>query len=466
MAGIGFALRRLSRQDNLIGRAASIGHAAVVAAGPWIFTILSLGLITLATEQVAGLTTLETFRAAVIYAFCVSLVTTAPIVMVTTRLVADALYQRRFESIAGVYVGALSAAAIPAAVVVALLYAGLLRLPLDLGVAAASCCLIVALIWVSLALAGTVRDYAGVTLAFVVGLLIAVLGAVAAAILDLKAVGLLWGFNTGLAITLFWLMSRVLVTFPHDVPDPIAGLRDLVRAVRRYWVIALGALAANAAIWIDKFIMWLSPIGETVEGGFIHAPLYDSAMFVACLTIIPALSFFVVHLETDFFESYQRYYADVRQHATLRRIEDSRRNLTEVTLGALFHIIMIQVGLCAVVVLMAPVIVELLNLQFRQISILRFGTLSALFQFIFLACSAVLLFLDRRWSYLVLQVLFLVLNGALTWVTMKLGWRFHGLGFFIAALISSLAAFVWMERSLNNLNYLTFIGNNPSVAER
>jgi uncharacterized membrane protein len=233
--------------------------------------------------------------------------------------------------------------------------------------------------------------------------------------------------------------------------------------MRRYWVIAFGALAANSAIWADKWMMWLSPIGETVEGGFVHAPLYDSAMFIACLVIIPSLSLFVVHLETDFFQFYQRYFSTIRRHGALRRIEEDRRALTEVTLSALFHIILIQVGLCAAVTLTAPLIAEALNLQFRQISILRFGTMGTLFQFIFLACSAVLLFLDRRWAFLVLQIVFLALTVVLTWISIQMGWRYHGLGFLAAALISSICAFVVMERSLANLNFLTFIGNNPSV---
>jgi polysaccharide biosynthesis protein PelG len=463
MAGIGFALRRLSSEENLLSRAASMGHAAVIAAGPWLFTIISLGLITITTEPVAGLQTLETFRCAVIYAFAISLVVTSPVAIVTTRLVADGLYQRKFESIAGVYIGSLSAATLPVILAVVVIYAGILKVPLPLGVAGGACCLIVALIWISLALAGTVHDYVGVTVSFIVGLLVAVAGAVGAAVLDMGAVGLIWGFNTGLAVTLFCLMARVLTTFPHDVRDPISGVRDLWLAIKRYKVIALGALAANAAIWVDKWVMWASDIGETVQGGFVHAPLYDSAMFVACLVIIPALSLFIVHLETDFFESYQRYFGNVRQHATLRRIEESRKSLVEVALGSLFHIVLIQAALCAVVVLMAPVIADTLNLQYRQISILRFGALSALFQFLFLSCSAILLFFDQRMRYLGLQLLFLVLNAGLTYGSIKLGWRFHGMGFFLATLISSLVAYAVMERTLANLNYLTFIGNNPSV---
>ena len=74
MAGIGFQLRKLSRQDTLSSVVAAVGHAAVIAAGPWLFTIMSLAAITLSTERVAGLETLAAFRIVIIYAFAISLV--------------------------------------------------------------------------------------------------------------------------------------------------------------------------------------------------------------------------------------------------------------------------------------------------------------------------------------------------------------------------------------------------------
>ena len=47
MAGIGFELRKLSRQETLSSVVAAAGHAAVIAAGPWLFTIFALATITL-----------------------------------------------------------------------------------------------------------------------------------------------------------------------------------------------------------------------------------------------------------------------------------------------------------------------------------------------------------------------------------------------------------------------------------
>jgi uncharacterized membrane protein len=110
MAGIGFALRDLSRQESLTAVARASAHAAVIAAGPWLFTILSLVAITAAAEQLAGYQTLATFRAVIIYAFATSLVLAAPVTIVATRLVADELWKRRIERVRPLLSAALVAA--------------------------------------------------------------------------------------------------------------------------------------------------------------------------------------------------------------------------------------------------------------------------------------------------------------------------------------------------------------------
>jgi uncharacterized membrane protein len=40
MAGVGFSLTRLSKENNLLTPLASMGHSAVIAAGPWLFTVI------------------------------------------------------------------------------------------------------------------------------------------------------------------------------------------------------------------------------------------------------------------------------------------------------------------------------------------------------------------------------------------------------------------------------------------
>lgn len=192
MAGIGFELRQLSRQQSLAGLVGALGHAAVIAAGPWLFTIVSLAAITLFTEQVAGLAILSTFRAIIIYAFAVSLVLTAPVTIVATRLVADALWLKKPERVRPLLFGAyvVSICVVSAGVAGLTLY---FRMPPVLGAALLAASLTVALIWVALSFCGAVRDYQGVTIAFALGLFTSVLLGIASGVSGLGSAWIAWG---------------------------------------------------------------------------------------------------------------------------------------------------------------------------------------------------------------------------------------------------------------------------------
>jgi polysaccharide biosynthesis protein PelG len=462
MAGIGFELRKLSRQESLSSVIAAGGHAAIIAAGPWLFTIAALATISLTVERFVGLDELANFRAVIIYAFATSLVITAPVTMVATRLVADALWSKQPERVRPLLFAAfaLSIVLVGIGVIGLSLY---FRLAFDLVLAFAASTMTVALIWVALGFCGAVRDYNAVTNAFLLGLFIALLASIIAAAGGLGASGMVHGFTIGLMVTFLGLTSRIMATFPQAVSDFRSGIDALLGGFRSYRTLALGAAAGTAAVWIDKWVFWFSPVGESVGAGLVHAPLYDSAMFISSLVIIPSLASFVAKLETDFFERYQRYYGSIKSHGTLVQIEDARRRLSAHTLDTLVLITIAQVGLCAVLIMTAPMLVQALNLQFRQIAILRFGALAAVFHFIFIAATSFLLFFDRRWLYLALQVLFLMLNLTLSIITVSLGQDYYGVGYFIACLVSSFLAYMMAVATFENLNFLTFIGNNPSI---
>jgi polysaccharide biosynthesis protein PelG len=462
MAGIGFELRRLNQEDTLSSAFASAGHAAVIAAGPWLFTIFALAAITLATDQIAGLAALSNFRAIVIYAFALSLIFSAPATIVATRLVGDALWLKQPERVRPLLLGAYVVTLAPVSIGLTVLLL-LIRPTFSVGLVVCAGTLTVSLIWIALAFCGAVRDYKGVTLSFIIGLGVSLFSSVTIAILGLSAVGMAWGFIGGLSVTLFGLTSRVLVTFPHPLLRPQDGIAAVANGLTRYAPFVVGALAGTAGVWIDKFVFWVSAQGEQLSSGLLHAPLYDSTMFIASLGIIPSLSSFVMNLETGFFERYQRYYGTISSNGTLRQIEDARKRLARYTLDSLALITISQAALTAIIVLIAPIIINSLGLQYRQIAILRYGTLGAVFQFVFISATSILLFFDRRYLYVLLQVVFLCLNGGLTLLSLHLGEDYFGIGYFVASLISAAIAYRLAERTFHSLNYLTFIGNNPSV---
>ena len=462
MAGIGFQLRRLARQDTISSMLAAAGHAAVIAAGPWLFTIFALATITFAADQISGLAVLANFRAIIIYAFATSLVMAAPITIVATRLVGDALWLKRPQDVRGLLLASY-AAALPLLLVGVLLEIVLLRLQADAAIALAGSAMLVSLIWVALAFCGAVRDYRGVTLSFAIGLAIALFATVGVALAGFEAVGMAWAFTSGLTVTFFGLTARVFATFPHAPGGLGANFARLATGSRRYHRLMLGSLLGNAGVWADKVVFWLSSEGSRLESGFLHAPAYDSTMFLASLVIVPALSSFVLSLETGFFDRYQQYFATIANHGTLAQIESARVRLQRYTLEHVALITVSLAGIAAIVILTAPIIIDGLGLQFRQIAILRYGALGAVFHFVFIAATSILLFFDRRRRYLVLQTIYLGLNAGLAILSLALGEETYGMGYFGACLISAAIAYRMAESTFDRLNFLTFLGNNPSI---
>ena len=277
---------------------------------------------------------------------------------------------------------------------------------------------------------------------------------------------MLWGFSVGLGVTLFGLLSRVIATFPFAVTSMATPLVALWRASIGYWPIALGGLFGAIGAWVDKWVVWLSPFGTQIQNGLLHAPLYDSAMFVSYLVVIPAYAAFVLHLEVRFFRNYRLFYSSILEHATLAQIRAHGRRLRDETIASLTGITVPQLVICALVAASAPAVVEVLDMQFRQVGTLRLGVIGAAFQFLFITCSSLTLYFDRRIVFLALQALFLVLNTALTWALLPLGQTYLGLGFLAASAISAAVAYLALVRTLYRLDYLTFIANNPAVRIR
>src|ERR1700682_1799069 len=112
MAGIGFALERLYRSGSLADRMASVAHASIIAAGPCLLSVLCIWLIGATISELEGKTTIAAFRALIIYSFALSFVVTAPIALVSARLISDKLHDLRVADIPAIILAAFGFSAI------------------------------------------------------------------------------------------------------------------------------------------------------------------------------------------------------------------------------------------------------------------------------------------------------------------------------------------------------------------
>jgi polysaccharide biosynthesis protein PelG len=458
MAGIGFTLRKLMRKDDLLGVFAGYTHSAVASTGPWIFTILSLGAITLLGPRIGDEQALIGFRILVIYNFAFSLVMSGPITMLATRYLSDLIYKKDVSPAPGMLLGGLTLLFAAQAAIVLPFYLFYLNLEMPIRMAAIAHFFLVSGIWLVCQFLSALKEYNAVSRAFGIGMLIATVGVMLTAPTGSVA-GMLAAFSIGLAWIFFSLVARVFSEYPHAVHQPFA----LLRYFKQYWELALSGLAYNLAVWIDKWMMWLAPQREFTAFGLVSYPDYDGAMFLAYLTILPSMALFVFSIETAFFESYLRFYRDIQRFADYEKIEKNHRDLIQVTLSSARTFLLVQGGVTLAVLVMSPGLFNSLGIGFSQLGIFRFGVLGALFHALFLFLSIFLSYFDLRRPALWLQLLFLASNALFTWGSMKMGLAYYGSGYLLAALVSFVAAFFVTTHYLNQLPYQTFIRGNTSL---
>ncbi|MBK1669296.1 hypothetical protein CKO28_14760 [Rhodovibrio sodomensis] len=460
MAGIGFTLRQLTRQDNVAGIIRAYGHASVTTSGPWLATVLALGTISLAGQGLVNTAYLETFRLVVIYNFALSLLMCGPIMLVATRQISDLIFAKRLEDCAGVFLTAVALVMLLGLPLAVGLYAGYGRFSLPITLAACINFLLISAIWTVSIFLTVLKTYNRVTLSFVCGLVLGTSLAITLAP-DFGTFGLLLGFNAGLTVTLFALIGQVYAEYP---PGPLR-LKSLLRGLRTYWLLAISGLVYNAALWVDKFVMWLLAPERTVhESGLVIYPAYDSAMFTAFLTVVPGLSLFMVIVETSFFERYHRFYQDLLNHATFSQIRRNQTLLIETLTAGMRNLIVIQGAISVFFLLGASQVYDILGIDFSHLTMFRFGVIASFFQTLMMFVLVVLAYFDLRRLALGLQLFFLVTSGVFTYITIELGYAYYGFGVMFATGLSFLTAYIALARFVQNLPYEAFIANNESVS--
>ncbi len=434
--------------------ASSDALGAVVATGPWILTILSLAVISLVTREDLALDELAAFRTIIVYAFAISLVATAAITIISTRMTADLLHLGRTELLLGCFLASLLLGAVLSVAAFALLAFADPVSPA--GLATLACSSVVSFVWIALAFSTALRDYRGILIAFASGLAIATFAAVGLAQAGATYAQMAGGFAVGLFVILLCLSYRILAEFRYPVRNILAPLQAFAYFGRKYRMLAIGATFVVAGVWVDKWIIWAGPNGEKALSGLVHAPAYDGAMFIAYLSIVPCLVLFVSILETSFTRNYRRYYLAISAHATLQTIERNASELAAQTISALLRTGRAQFIICLVFVMAAPNIVDLSGLRYEDTGLLRVGAIGASFHFLFLACLSFLLFFERHTEFCLLGACQFTLNSVFTIATLLAGSDYYGLGYLAAAVISSLIAFAVVERSIDKLTYFTF----------
>ncbi|RAH39445.1 exopolysaccharide Pel transporter PelG [Halomonas sp. SL1] len=458
MAGIGFELRRLLRQDSYLGLLRAYSYAGIIGSGPWVLSILAvmaLGMISASTRQGASGHVTE-FLVSVTWLVAASLIFTGLVQLLFTRFVADRLFEHHAErvlpnlfgllTLVTLAAGTLGLAAMPAFAGTGVVY----RLEMVIAF------VLLSNIWCVAVFVAGVKAYHQVLGAFALGYG-ATLGA-GLLLRDLGLEGLLGGFVLGQGLLLYCLLFMVIRHYPSER----LWAFDLHRRGQRHLSLILIGLSYNLGIWIDKLAFWFNPdTSESIIGPLRAAPIHDLPLFLAYLSIVPGMAVFLMRMETDFAERCSAYYEAVRGGDTLDHIELLRGQMITSVRRGIYDIFKVQ-GITILALLMAgPNLLDWLGFSVWYLPLFNIFLVAVGIQVLFMAILNVLFYLDRLRPALCLCLLFAGTNLGLTMVSQQLGPAFYGYGYALSLLITSLVGLAMLDREFQRLTYQTFMLQPP-----
>jgi uncharacterized membrane protein len=169
------------------------------------------------------------------------------------------------------------------------------------------------------------------------------------------------------------------------------------------------------------------------------------------------MAVFLVRIETDFAEYYERFYDAVRSGGSLEYIEGMRNEMTHAIRQGLAEIAKIQTLAVLVTLVAGPTLLRALGISELYLPLMHIQTVGASLQVILLALLNVFFYLDQRRIIVWICAAFLAFNLAFTAITLRLGAPYYGYGYALAVLLALAAGLYVLDRRLWRLEYETFM---------
>ena len=468
MAGIGFQLKALIKEETLSNKAKAYMYSAFVSSGPWIAAVITVNiLLFIANRYLEGFQAQSLSLGTIVYTFVFSQILTAPWQMVITRYYSDTLYLKKYENIMPQFKG-LNMLVFFLSLLVTFVFYFNRPLPLYYKVMASYLFIILALLWMIMVALSSIKDYRIITLAYIAGGLFSVLltiflmeNPIAFEVYTYQS-NILFAYLIGTSITYLILLYSFYKIFHYG---PTYRQFDFLAYLSKFPSLFFIGLFYTLGLWIDDIIMWLGRLGVNIYDTYQYAPIYDNAVFLAYLTIIPTAILFLVIIETSLYDKYKAYYGLVNGSGTIEEIEEARGDLKRVIREKLLHAMQIQGLITLTVVIFANPIFSFLNLSILIREIFKVAAFGALFNVFILNTILILLYFEARKKALQVAVVFLASNGLFTYLFLGLGFEYYGYGFLIGSSISFVFAIINQKKMLDNLTVRTFL-SQPLVIHK
>ena len=453
MAGIGFELRKILSRDSYSATLRAYLYAGLISSGPWVLSIISVMLIgVISLGVVVPDNTVRQFLVTVTYLMASSLIYTGGAQLFFTGFFSDRLFEKKNDRILPNLLGIMLIVTLSSGVLASLVMGFMFDEPFAYRLLVLANFVTLCNLWLVIIFLSGMKAYNRILLVMLVGYSLMVLCAFFLRFLHMN--GLLLALLIGHGSLLFMFLFDIL----REYPAKQLVAFDFLQRRQVFISLLVTGFCYNLGIWIDKFIFWFNPqTSSEVIGPLRASMLYDLPIFLAYLAIIPGMAVFLVRIETDFAEWYERVYSAIRGGQTLQHIGVLKEQMILAIRQGLLEICKVQ-GLTVVLLfLLAPAMLEWLGISAYYLQLFYVDLIGVSIQVVFMALLNVFFYLDKRAIVLELCVLFVVLNAALTLLSQYMGPTFYGYGFTLSLLVCVLLGLMRLSSSLEDLEYETFM---------
>ena len=459
MAGIGFTLKKLFKEDIYSKRVGAYIYTAFVAAGPWISAVVTMNMMLFISKKLlANYLERELIMGSIVYAFVFSQILTAPFQLVITRYVSDQLFEQKYKNIRASFLGLTNIIAAIAVVIGAVFFIGK-PLPFQYKFLIISLFVIISLMWILMVFLSAIKNYIIISAAYVIGGVMTIGLTVLTSYYPIPFEGLqdasnvIFSFLSGIIVTYIILLYSFLRAFQIGSKD----LYDFLRYIDKYSSLVFIGGFYTLGLWIDNLIMWgISSHQRNVYDVFYFAPVYDNAVFLANLTIIPTMMLFIISVETEFYDQYKQYYGLASGNGTLKQLKERLGVMKTSLIRELIFTFESQTIISLFIIAISGQLFVWFGGSLLVRDIFRITALGSLCNIFILIMILVLLYFEARKQAVIVSFSFFALNGILTYFLQGLGESYYGLGFFMSSFITLVLSMILFYGYIKELNYITF----------
>jgi len=448
MAGITYLLQRHITDPSLSRSIAKEGVDAFEAVGPWFLTVLCLLVMGITVHLLTSIPPVL-FYLEITYATALSLIIASPFHTMLNRFLADEIFKQQLASI----INGLLAMTILVVVVtfglsfLPVFFLSTVPLHQKIGFVGLTCLL--SLLWCISSFLSSLKKERLLMLLFAAGIGTSLV--IFIIIRPVEIQSLVFTFSLGIAIPVaggYAYIVKLYLRSPIRIDWAFLQRAESFKIGGSIFVFYLG-------FWTDKFIFWFHPkTSQAMDPLFHYCAEYDYPFFVA-LTIMMIGSVLVYRgIKKKIADPYETFIFKLSNNFPFREIALEKFRLVY-GIGRVSSSILIFYGGIVVFILFL-VYLRVFPLPWRNPFVFHYLIVGTIFFSLYFFFFLVLQYLDDYTALLKLNFLFLALNTGGTFASIRGGIVYYGIGFMVASMISSLAAFAMVNSKVGGLEFYVF----------